>query len=297
MRRLAFITAIATLLLTLPLAAQPMENDNEQRIFRHEVELQLYRFGNFFQAREGQPEEDVNGIGAEYRGAWRSAPGRPDIYGALNVLNYSGGAGETSYGGRIGVSHYGVSHSFNVALDRQENGYSFDVGDRTAAANITALTGQYSYRILRDWEVGAESYLEWQRFDVDTGFENDYHSLGAQVRYRGFGRVFRPRLGYVVGERDVETASQGYDDRYWYVQLDSAPTDRIVASLRYRDRTREYSDVRTDDRDQWRLRAQFRHTQRLAWTASYTRERTSSSEPGRGAFDTDVLFAGLIIGF
>ena len=293
MRRLL----IATFLITLPLSAQPLENDPETRVFRNEVELQLYRFGNFFQAREGQPEDDVNGVGAEWRGAWRAAPGRPDVYGALNVLNYAGNAGETSYGGRIGVSHYGEVHSFNAALDRQENGYSFDVGDRTATANITSLTGQYTYRVLRDWEIGAETYLEWQRFDVETGFENDYHNLGAQVRYRGLGRNFRPRIGYVVGERDVETASESYDDRYWYVQIDSAPFARLNASLRYRDRTRDYAGARTDDREQWRLRAQLRQTQRLAWTASYTRERVSSSEPGRGSFDTDVLFAGVIVGF
>jgi hypothetical protein len=287
----------ATLLIALPLAAQPMENENEQRVFRQEVELQLYRFGNFFQAREGQPEEDVNGFGAEYRAAWRQAPGRPDLYGALNVLSYAGNAGETSYGGRVGVSHYGEVHSFNVALDRQENGYSFDVGDRTASASITSLGGQYTYRLARDWDVGAESYLEWQRFDVETGSENDYHNLGAQVRYRGFGRLFRPRAGYVVGERDVETASESYDDRYWYVQVDTAPNARLNASLRYRDRTRDYDGARTDDRDQWRLRAQWRQTERIAWTGSYTREQVSSSEPGRGSFDTDVLFAGIIVGF
>ncbi|HEX6099077.1 MAG TPA: hypothetical protein VF432_22380 [Thermoanaerobaculia bacterium] len=293
MRRLLF----ATLLLTIPLAAQPMENENETRVFRHEVELQLYRFGNFFQAREGQPEEDVIGFGTEYRAAWRRAPGQPDLYGALNVLRYGGEVGETSYGGRIGASHYGEVHSFNVALDRQENGYSFDVGDRTASASITSLTGQYTYRIARDWEVGAETYLEWQRFDVDTGFENDYQSLGAQVRYRGFGRIVRPRVGYVVGERDVETATESYDDRYWYVQLDSIPHERVTASLRYRGRTRDYAGPRTDDRDQWRLRGQFRQTDRFAWTASYTRERTTSSVASRGAFDTDVLFAGIIMGF
>lgn len=300
MRRLtiaALLFATAALA-ALPLSAQPMENDDERRMFRHEVELQLFRFGNFFQARAGQPEEDVTGIGAEYRAAWRMAPGRPDIYGVLNVLNYANdAAGETSYGGRIGVSHYGSVHSFNVALDRQENGYSFDVGDRTAAASLTALSGSYTYRVARDWEVGAESYLEWQRFNVETGSENDYQSLGANVRYRGLGRVLRPRLGYVVGQRDVETAEEGYDDRYWYVQLDSAPHPRVTASLRFRGRTRDYQGPRTDDRDQWRLRAQWRQTDRLGWTASYTRERTTSSEIGRGAIDTDVLFAGVIIGF
>lgn len=293
MKRLLF-----ALIFTVPLAAQPMEQDDEQRIFRNEVELQLYRFGNFFQAREGQPEEDVNGAGVEYRAAFRRAPGRPDIYAHVNVLNYAGDNGQTSYGGRVGVSHYGSVHSYNVYLDRQENGYSFDVGDRTATANITAIGAQYTNRIARDWQVGAETYLEWQRFDVETGSENDYRNLGVQVRYRGFGRAIQPRIGYVVGERDVRTEEESYDDRYWYVQLNLIPHQRVNATLRYRDRTRDYaSGTRTDDRNQWLVRAQVRQTQRLAWTASYTRERTTSSEPGRGAFDTDVLFAGVIVGF
>lgn len=286
---------LAAIVITLPLCAQPMENDPETRIFRHEIELQLYRFGNFFQAREGEPEEDVNGIGAEYRAGWRLAPGRPDVYAALNVLSYSDNAGETSYGGRIGTSYYGEVHSFNVSLDRQENGYSFDVGDRTASANITSLGGQYTYRVARDWEAGAETYLEWQRFNVETGSENDYQSIGVMVRYRGLGRMFRPRIGYVVGNRDVEDATESYDDRFWYVQIDSAPYARLNASLRYRGRTRDYA-ARSDDRDQWRLRAQLRQSQRLAWTVSYGRESVASSEPGRN-FDTDVFFAGLIVGF
>ena len=279
------------------MSAQPMENENEQRVFRHEIELQLWRFGNFFQARQGQPEEDVNGIGAEYRGAWRLSPGGADLFAGVNVLNYAGGAEQTSYGARVGAAHYGSVHSYYASLDRQENGYSFDVGDQTASASITSITGQYQYRFASDWEAGAETYLEWQRFDVETGFENDYRSLGANIRYRGLGRIFRPRLGYVVGQRDVETESQTYDDRYWYVQLDSAPHERVSASLRYRDRTRDYAGARTDDRDQWRVRVQFRQTERFAWTASYTRESTTSSDLARGSFDTDVLFAGLILGF
>ncbi|MGZ5431423.1 MAG: hypothetical protein ACXW5U_00370 [Thermoanaerobaculia bacterium] len=293
MKRFLFVA----LLVTIPLSGQPMEDENEQRVFRNEVELQLWRFGNFFQAREGQPEEDVNGVGVEYRAAYRRAPGQPDFFAGVNVLNYAGDAGQTSYGARVGASYYGSTHSYYVSLDRQENGYSFDVGDQTASASITALSGQYTYRIASDWDVGAETYLEWQRFDLETGFENDYQSLGAQVRYRGLGRVFRPRIGYVVGQRDVETETQSYDDRYWYVQIDTVPHKRVTASVRYRDRTRDYSGARTDDRDQWRVRGLFRQTERLAWTASYTRERTSSSEPGRGSFDTDVLFAGFIVGF
>ena len=86
----------------------------------------------------------------------------------------------------------------------------------------------------------------------------------------------------------TDTKPQGSADFYF----------AINATFRYRDRSREYeSGTRSDDRDQWLLRATFRQSDRLAWTGSYSREQTSSSDPGRGSFETDVLYAGLIVGF
>ena len=299
MKQLVVIVTLAlTLLAAVPLAAQPMEDPDEQRVFRNEVELQLFRFGNFFQAREGEPEEDVHALGAEYRAAFRRGPGAPDLYANVNLLHYTGDSSQTSYGARVGISKYGSVHSYNAYAQRQENGFSFDVGDQTATANITALGGNYSRRITRDWQVGAETYLEWQRFDVETGSENDYRNLGVLVRYRGFGRKFEPRVGFVAGRRDVETDASSYDDRYWYIQLTTVPTPKFNATVRYRDRSRDYeSGTRNDDRDQFLLRATFRQSDRLAWTGSYSREQTTSSDPSRGSFDTDVLYAGLIVGF
>lgn len=276
--------------------AQPNETD-EPRMFRSEVELQFYNFGNFFQAREGLPEESVNGFGAEYRGAFRTSPEAPDLYGQLNVLRYGGAGDQTGYGGRVGVAKYGSVHSFNVYLDRQENGYAFEVGDQTATANITTLGGSYSYRVSRNWHAGVTTYLDRQRFDLHTGSENDYQSFGVQVRYRGFGDILQPRVGYVTGSRDVENAAQSYDEDYWFIQLTTAPHPRATASIRYRDRTREYQNVdRTDDRTQWLLRGTWKQSDRLGWTASYTRENVDSSRPGND-FDTGVGFVGLIVGF
>lgn len=279
-----------------PLLAQPAESDTH-RVFRSEVELQYYRFGNFFQARQGQPEEDVNAFGAEYRVAYRARPESPDFYANVNVLNYSADNTQTAYGARIGASHYGSVHSYNVYLDRQENGYSFDVGDETAAANITAVGVNYGIRVARDWQLGADGYHEWQRFDVQTGFENEYRSLGAQVRYRGFGRAVQPRIGYVVGEREVDASLESYDDSYWYVQLNLQPIERLSGSVRYRSRSREYQNVvREDDRGQFTIRGTYRQNARLAWTASYGSEDVNSNLPGRD-FRTNGFFAGLIIGF
>lgn len=287
--------ALLLILAAVSALAQPADSDTP-RVFRSELELQFNRFGNFFQAREGEPEESVNGYGAEYRAAYRANPDAPDFYVHLNALHYAGLADtKTGYGGRIGIAHYGSVHSYNVYLDRQENGFAFDVGDRTAAANITSAGASYGYRFLKNWQAGADGYYEKQRFDIETGFENDYHNVGAQLRYRGFGPIFQPRAGFTVGERDVDTAEESYDEQTWYVQVNSVPTPRINGAVRYRMRTRDY-DTREDDRSQWLVRLTVKQNARLSWTGSYTRENVDSNRPGRD-FSTDVLFAGLIIGF
>ncbi|MEO8380447.1 MAG: outer membrane beta-barrel protein [Acidobacteriota bacterium] len=288
------LTAIL-LIASLPLLAQPAESATP-RVFRSEVELQAFRFGNFFQARGGQPQEDVTAFGAEYRAAYRPRPEAADYYASVNVLNYSAADTQTSYGAQVGTSHYGSVHSYNAYINRQENGYAFDVGDQTATANITALGGQYAYRIAHDWQVGADAYLERQRFDVQTGFENDYRNAGVQVRYRRF-RAVQPRLGYVVGKRDVRNELESYNEHYWYAQLNVIPHPRVNATIRYRARARDYENIdRTDHRAQWTLRATVKQNARFAWTAAYGSEGVDSSTPGRD-FDTNVAFAGLIIAF
>ncbi|HVG23370.1 MAG TPA: outer membrane beta-barrel protein [Thermoanaerobaculia bacterium] len=283
--------------LTLPLFGQPAEGET-YRVFRSEVEVQLFRFGNFYQAREGAPEDDVAATGVEYRVAYRPTESAPDIYANLNAVHYAADPSQTTYGGRVGASHYGDVHSFNVFVDHTENGYGFDIEETRATANSTMAGGSYSYRIARNWQAGVEGLAERQRFDVaDTGFENDYHNAGVQLRYRGFGRRLQPRIGYVTGEREVRNRVSSYDDRYWYVQVNSELNARVNAALRYRDRTRDYQHVdRQDDRQQWLLRATIRQNQRIAWTASWTYEAVDSSRPGND-FDTNVLFGGVIIGF
>jgi hypothetical protein len=290
-----FAGLILFILAATPLVAQPEER-GAYRPFRSEVELQFFRFGNFFQASAGSADESVNGLGVEYRAAWRRTETAPDLYAHLNVLRYSGGASDTSYSGRVGVVHYGSVHSYNVYIDRMENGYAFDLEETAATANITSVSGYYLNRITPDWQVGANVYLERQRFDVQTGIENDYRSIGVQARYRGFGNLVQPRIGYVTGEREVDDPAGTYDEDYWYVQVGSEPHPQVNVSLRYRDRTRDYQNIdREDDRDQWLARAAYRQNDRLSWAASLALEDVSSTS-GRD-FDTTTFYLGLIYGF
>lgn len=303
----AVLRSLIIMTAALPLFAQsddrdprpPAETAGEVRPWplRSSVELQFYNFGNFFQAGPGIPEQSVNAFGAAYRAMWTRPGSSPDLYGRVSVLRYSGDASETSYTGQVGLSKYGSTHWYDLSLDHTQNGYAYDIDETRASADITSVWGHYSYPITPDWRVGAETYLDWQRFDVDDALGSDYRSLGAQVRYRGFGDLFEPRVGYVVGERDANNATESLDDRYWYVQVGTEPMAGVDVSLRYRDRTLDYQDIdRTDDRKQWLLRASIRQSERISWNASYAIEAVDSSRPGRD-FDRNTAYVGVLYGF
>lgn len=286
--------------LSLPVAGQPLHpmQPVTPDSFRSEVRLQGTLFGNFFQAADEALEEDVRAFGLEYRTAYRPWAAPTDVYAHVDYLNYTGIDRNSSYGGRVGVLHTGDVHRYNVFLDHAENRTSFDVGDVTASADVTTLGGAYEYIFRRDWELGAEAAHERQNFNRAGGDrDNQYNAIGGSVRYRGFGRIIRPEIGFVTGARSVDNDVDSYDDRYWYLQLTSAPHERIYASVRYRDRDRDYDNIeRHDDRKQWVLNVLFRQTERLAWTAYYANETVDSTRAGRD-FDTSFLLVGVIYGF
>lgn len=269
----------------------------ETRAIRSAAELQYYNFDNFFQATEGMPERNVSAFGAAYRASWSLGNDAPDLYGRLSALRYSGGASETSYTGQAGVSKYGSVHWYDVYLERTENGYAFDIDETRASASITALSGHYSYAINPDWRVGTDLYLDWTRFNVDAGLENDYQSVGLDLRYRGFGDRIQPRIGYVSGQRDSRDRTDSAADRYWFAELRSKPHPSVDLRLRYRDRTRDYDNIsRVDDRAQWTLRAAFRQNERLSWSGSLSTEEVDSSLAGRD-FKRRTANVTLIYGF
>jgi hypothetical protein len=300
--RYGFLLAIAA----VPLLAQETspetpeareERPPQVRSIRSAVELQVYNFGNFFQASDGEPKRDVNAVGAAYRATWVRPGNRPDVYGRLAVLRYSGGASETSYTGQAGISKYASVHWYDVYVERTENGYAFDIDETRASANITTLSGHYSYGITPDWRVGTDLYADRTRFNVDADLENDYTSLGVDVRYRGFGRLVQPRIGYVAGTRDAENRLESADDRYWFVELRTQPTAALDVRLRYRDRTLDFQNTtRTDDRTQWLLRASYRQNERFTYAASYRLDAVDSSVAGRD-YDRNTAFFSVTYGF
>jgi hypothetical protein len=311
----------AALVVTAPLFAQSTDDrpvnapppsttnsgtaQNEQpRMFRSELRLQYHVFGNFFQAPDNAPQEDVNAISTQYRATIRPWARPLDLYAHVDFLHYTNLDRDNSYGGRIGAQYNGEVHSFDAYVDRGENRASFDVGDRTAIANITSFGADYSYRITKDWQVAADVSGDQQRFTIETGNESDYNALGASVRYRGFGRMFSPRVGYVTGHLNVANGQDDYDDQYWYLQVISVPMRNLYLSVRYRQRDRDYETStitspnfgRHDDRAQWVLSGNYRLTDRLGLSSYFAHETVDSSRPGRD-YDANLLLLGLTIGF
>lgn len=265
--------------------------------FRSIVDLQFYNFGNFFQARQGTPERSVNALGAGYRLAWTRSDDAPEVYGRVSVLRYSGDASDTSYTGQLGLSRYGATHWYDVFVDHTRNGYSYDIEETHASANITSLWGHYSYPVAKDWRVGAETYASRTRFNVDIGEENDYGSLGVVVRYSGFGDRIKPRFGYVAGRSNSRDDDDDASDRYWYVQVGTEPRDGLEFSVRYRGRTLDYRNTaREENRGQWQLRASLRRSNGISWNAWYRLEDIDSSLPGRD-FDRNTASVTVNYGF
>lgn len=278
-----------------PAAPRTAEPQQHVSPFRSTVELQFYNFGNFFQAREGSgiPERSANALGVAYRGYWVRPNNTPDVYGGLSTLRYSGGASETSYAGHVGVAKYGSTYWYDVYVEHTRNGWSFDVAETRATANVTSMWTHYSYPVTPDWRLGVEGYFDWLDYDVEADLGSSYRSIGAVARYDGFGDYVQPRAGIMVGQRDAEDDDEDVDDRYWYLQLTSEPTPNFEISLRYRGRNMEYgAPGREEDRGTWFLRALFKQNDRMHWLATYRQEAINSSLPNSD-FDRDIAYVGM----
>ena len=285
---------LVTLSLVLAVAvsayAQPAAN---QSPFGFWLKGQALLYGNFFQAPEGTPEEDVLAglaeVGASYRVS-RTMPLR--VYGSYNYLKYDDEVLDKSDGFRAGLRLEGRPHAFDVYAEKLNDRPTFDVGDVFDRADIRTVAGEYSYRFLDDWQASVDGELQEQSLELTPARDNDYHAAGAAIRYRGF-RAFSPEIGFRTGTRDVNDDTLSYDQRDLYLQVRSNLTPALYLSVRYRDRERQYDAIgREDSRRQLAAGLDWTSSPNLTWNFYYAHENTDTNLAGHD-FDTSLLLAGL----
>lgn len=256
------------------------------------VKGQVQHHANFFQRAEGQVQDDVQALYGEAGASVslsRTTPLR--AYGSVNVMRFSESGLSTSPGIRLGVRHDGRPHAFDVRAEHLSDRPSFDIGDEFDRADITNLAGEYSYRVTRDWQMSLEGEYQRQDIEVTPLRDNDFVGAGAGVRWRG-SRVFSPEIGYRSGKREVENDTLSYDQNEIYLQIRSSPTPEIYISARYRDRDREYTSGREDDRRQITASVDWSMTPALIWNFYTAHESVKVNRAGRD-FDTALYILGI----
>lgn len=249
--------------------------------------FQLYE--NFFQATDGEPEENITAEQVEVGANWKATKALT-AFGNVNLLHFNDDVLEDSPGGRVGLRGDLRPHGFEVYAEVLSNRPSFEL-DEFAGADIRRLHGEYTYRFLKDWQVSADADLEQQDYDNDVR-DNDFRYIGPAVRWRG-SRLFSPEIGFRMGERDVNDDRQSYDQSEWFLQIRSQPIQALYLSARYRDRKRDYQNVnREDARKQISFGADYTVNPHLVLNLYGAHENVDSNLAGRD-FDSGYWQAGV----
>lgn len=291
----SLFTVLALAAATSAVAQQPPPPDDRWQFW---LKGQVMQFENFFQATATAEEEDISAFGGEVGASMGITPALR-LYGSVNALKYDTEELDTSNGVRIGMQSNVRPHSFDVYVEQLFDRPSFEVDDVFSRADIRSLVGEYAYRVTDNWQLSVDAELEQQTFDVATDRENDFRSLGGAVRWRG-NRRFSPELGFRTGERDVDDATESYDQSEVYLQVRSAVTEALYLSARLRNRKRDYSTGvglspnfgREDDRQQLVLSADYSFTPSFILNLYGSREEVDSTRADRD-FDTGLWMVGL----
>lgn len=278
--------------------------EREEPLFDVHLKLQGLYFENFFQAPAGTEGDNVLGALGELGASLRLSRRSPlRLYGSVDYTHYDEEGLDASNGFRVGLRSDGRPHGFNVSADVEQDRPTFDVGDEFDRADVTTFSGEYTLRFADDWQAGVEGQLQEQEFDLTPTRNNDFNAVGASLRYRGWRR-FSPEIGFRTGERDVEDEALSYEQGDLWLQIRSSISPALYLSVRFRDRSREYTGAsvlssnfgREDDRRQLAASADYRTSEVMTLNFYAAHEDTESNIAGKD-FDTSLIAAGVTFGF
>lgn len=291
---------VSTALLATVLAA-PAVGETEDRRLGAQVQLRGLQLGNFFEAPDAAPKENVQAVEAQARLTYRLHPRRPlETYATVSHTSFEQLGPSTGLG--LGLRLDGRPHGFDVLLDYRDDRPSSDVGDEVGLADLLRLQGEYSWRPSQSWQVSGHANLHRVEYSLTPTRDHDFVSAGAFLRYRGFGYGFHPEVGAMWGQRSVEDPAEDHDQRDLFLQVRSAPSPSVYLSLRFRYRTRDYSIddplarnfERRDTRRQWVLTTVYQSHEYLGWLLYAAHEEADSVVPSR-IFDTYLLLFGVTV--
>ncbi|HUF78295.1 MAG TPA: hypothetical protein VMR44_05200 [Thermoanaerobaculia bacterium] len=304
-RRLSIVAAAAFAAAMVPSRAPAQPPPPwEDPVFASELRVHGFRFDNFFQAPESEPQEEVTLTRLEGRLSARPSEASAfELYTRGRFDSYSDDL-EEAWALGVGLRWDRRPREADLYLEHEKDRPVFDVGDEFDRANVLRLAGEYGWRVTRVWQVTALAELARQEFDQTTGKDNDFLSAGGALRYRGWEYVFSPEIGAEWGERDAEDPNEDHDQRELWIKVRSLPVERLYLSLRYRQRTRDYSIGdpaasnfgREDDRQDWTLAADYRILDWLGASAYVSHEDADSTNPSR-VYETTLAGLGLTFGW
>jgi hypothetical protein len=286
------------LVLAALLASGPAAADERASRLRGDLGIGFLFFDNFFQAPEGMAQRDVDG--REFRGRLAydlsaSVPGL-ELFGTADVIDYD--AFDSSSRLHGGLRLVRRPHWLEVGAGYHWNRPSFEVGDEFDQVDGAHLTGEYSYRIGRRWQVTGVGEVRGESYRLATTRDSTFVDVGGFLRYR-FRSAFSPEAGVTWGGRDPEDPNEEYGQRNVIVRVRSAPVPWLYLSGGYRYRTRDYriddplagNFGRRDRRHQVKAAGDVRLHERFVLNLYWSLEDADSPKPTR-VFTTSLFSVG-----
>jgi hypothetical protein len=240
---------------------------------------------NFFQVPDSAPRRDVLAGVLEFRAEEKL--GEDDGYRAyVRADYYQFQQLGSSPGLLVGGGRVRGAHQFDVSVTAQWHRPRFEYGDELEQANIVGASGTYSLRVLSALELVALGEYGYDTLRINTKLRGASHDAGAAVRFRPLRRLVA-ELGVLQGARDQNGVEQ-YVNETSYVQLRTSAIPRTYLSLRYRNRSRDYTTGdsrssnfgREDRRTQVTAYLDLKLWGSLMWNLSGGLERAESSKAG-----------------
>lgn len=224
-----------------------------------------------------------------------------ELYGEADYTRYGDLGDSPGLGG--GVFLWSRTHVSWLEVHRLQNRPVFDVGDVTRFADLSRISGYYSFRPGSDWRFDLDGRTVHVRFDEVPQANSRVYLIGGSIRYRALD-FLQPELGGRVGKRVAEDPDQDNTRGHLSLGIVSVPADPLRMNVRYRFRSRWYTGDdpqarnfgRSDTGGQWTVVSVLRASRRLQFRLIYNRMDLDSTLEQR-IYSSQSLALGTVVRF